>query len=220
MAFVGREGEILRLIRALEAGRNVIVSGPYGMGRTALAQQAGKRLEAGRRFVFCDFSQPPSDVCEALARELFGRPSRRRSGARFLAVRGEILRRKPADPREHVLVLDDILRITHPQADLLRFLAERFRLVAIAEVFLPAPDRLRLESWLNPAERINLGRLSPSKARELFATVSARHGLDWEPARIASLARASGGYPLLMRELEQRELARHSGPEGASEPQP
>lgn len=216
--FVGREKEIRRVTGALSEGRNVILSGRYGMGRTALVQQAGKRLADLMSFIFCDFSLSPSKVCAALAGELFGSIPRSRRGARFLALRGELLRRQPADHREPVLVLEDIARLTHPQADLLRLLAQRFRLVAVVETFLPAADLLRLKSWLLPAERVTLGPLPQADTRELFAALSVHHGLGWEPQRIASLARASGGYPLRMRELEQRELARFAGKEGASAP--
>jgi hypothetical protein len=208
MPFVGRGEEIRRVADALTQGRHVILAGRYGMGRTALARQVRRRLAAELRLELCDFSRPPYDVCEELAGRLFGH--HRPPGSprpRLLTLRGEVLRRPPADPRPHALVLDDIARLTRPKEDLLRKLGERFRLVLVVESFLTAADRGRLEAWVHPAERVTLGRLPRAAVLEFFMVVAEGYGLSWEPSRVATLARASGGYPLRMRELAARELA-------------
>jgi ABC-type transport system involved in cytochrome c biogenesis ATPase subunit len=53
MPFVGRTCELRRLARLLDKGRNVVLTGVYGSGRTTLLRQlAGK--ERSRQFVFWD----------------------------------------------------------------------------------------------------------------------------------------------------------------------
>lgn len=195
------------LAPALQQGRNVIISGKYGMGRTSLLLEAEKLVRDQVRCVFCDFGQSPSAVCESLAHQLFSRPSsaRRSGSSRYLALRGEILRQPLKDERRHVLVLDDIGKLTPARTDLLRALTARFGLVAVVERFFPARDHLRLASWLEPATRIVLGRLPQSAALAFFAEESAQRGLGLSTDRIEFLARASGGYPLRMQELAREE---------------
>jgi hypothetical protein len=45
---VGREAEVRHLLEALAAGRSVFLSGPPGIGKTAVAQAAASRWEAAR----------------------------------------------------------------------------------------------------------------------------------------------------------------------------
>ena len=66
MCFVGREKEVRKLTKALEGGRHVIVTGPYGIGRTRMIRQIAETGRRERRFVFVDFSKTPGEVCEKL----------------------------------------------------------------------------------------------------------------------------------------------------------
>jgi len=50
MYFVGREKEIEQMKEALERGKNVIVSGKYGMGRTSLIKHAADAMKDRWRF--------------------------------------------------------------------------------------------------------------------------------------------------------------------------
>jgi type II secretory pathway predicted ATPase ExeA len=216
-SFVGREREIEAIAAALADGLHVVVAGRYGMGRTALLRRVAARLMPGSRCAFASFELTPAGICGQLLADLAGqaglggpprrRPERRRS---HLAVRAALLRAPLADPRPHVLVLDDLGRLSPPKLDLVRRFSAcgRFRLAAIVEPFLAAPQRLRLDAWLEPACRVTLGPLEPAAARLFFARLAAAHRLPWSAAAIDGLARASCGHPRRMRELANRELAR------------
>lgn len=210
LPFAGREREIAALAAALAAGLNVIVEGSYGMGRTALLHEVAARLGAAYRFAFAGFALTPAGICEQCLGCLAGARRLPRRRRRYLAARAALLRAPLADPRPHVLVLDDLGRLTPAKAELIRRLSGcgRFRLAAVCEPFLPAPERLRLCAWLAPARRLTLGPLAPAAARRFFARLDAAYQLSWSPATIRDLARASGGYPLRMQEQAQRELAR------------
>jgi AAA ATPase domain len=222
-SFVGREREVEAIAAALAAGLHVVVAGRYGMGRTALLHRVAARLMPGCRCAFGSFELTPAGICDQLLAGLAGQagqadltrlggPPRRRQGRRrsHLAVRAALLRAPLADPRPHVLVLDDLGRLSPPKLDLVRRFSAcgRFRLAAIVEPFLAAPQRLRLDAWLEPACRVTLGPLEPAAARLFFARLAAAHRLPWSAAAIDGLARASCGYPRRMRELANRELAR------------
>ncbi|HEY6321836.1 MAG TPA: AAA family ATPase, partial [Thermoanaerobaculia bacterium] len=131
LPFVGREQETAALAAALAAGLNVVVEGKYGMGRTALLRQVEAALGRAYRFAFADGDLTPAAICEQWLAALAG--AKRRRPERYLAVRAALLRVPLADPRPHVLVLDNLCRLTPPKADLIRRLAScgRFRLAAI-----------------------------------------------------------------------------------------
>jgi len=150
MELVGREREQARITAALAAGRNAVLSGRYGSGRTALVRRVAE-VSAGRfHFVFVDFSAPPREAWAALAAELAPpprRPGRGRS-AGWRTLRAQVLHGQPADGPRPVVVLDDVGRLTPARLDLVRqlSLADRFRFVAIVEGFLPTADRAQLLS--------------------------------------------------------------------------
>ena len=212
MDFVGREKEIRQIQRALEGGKNVILTGKYGMGRTCLlkkvAQVAGDRW----RFVFTDFSRTPGKVCTDLAAELLpaGKGQGRDGNRGYKSDRFRITHLDLKEPRPHVLVLDGIGKLTAPKLDLLRNLAgeNRFRLVAIVESFLGGKDLLHLRARLMPSLLIHLSHLSRKSAREFFRRFSKQHHFHWTEEKINSLAEMSGGYPLGMKEVVSRKLAR------------
>jgi len=60
MCFVGREKEVRKLTKALEGGRHVIVTGPYGIGRTRMIRQIAETGRRERRFVFV---MPTAGLC-------------------------------------------------------------------------------------------------------------------------------------------------------------
>lgn len=220
MIFVGREREVTQVAEALARGRNVVVSGLFGTGRTALLHHVAKTLGGDWRFAFADFERPPAEICAQLLEGLGGRlpgesrdrrrrrPAAGRSG--YLAVRAALLRTAAAGPRPAVLVLDNAWRVSAAKSALLRALAaaERFRFAVVIERFLPAADRARLGAWLEPASRISLGRLDLSASTAFFSQFAAAHRIAWSPAEIDGLARAAAGYPLSMQELAWRELDR------------
>ena len=214
-SFVGRFAEIASLCSELQAGRNVVIVGKYGIGRTSLVRQAAAQLEAAFRFFFLDFASTPADMCRSAFEEIFkGMPRRRRpSPESYRQVRRFVAHESPREARIPALVFDDIARLTPAKCDLLRYLARagRFRFVAIAEAFLPPADLLRLRVLLFPNTLLRLCPLGPGESEEFFSSASRDLGLSWTASRVSLLARVKHGYPLAMAETVTRELRRRKG---------
>ena len=215
MVFAGRGQETARILAALAAGRNVVITGKFGMGKTALAHHVAEQAGPGWRFLFASASQTPAEICRAAFLQLESgrrRPARPgRGSSRYLTLRARLAAaaRQPAAP---VLVLDDVARITAPKAALVRHLAEAgFRLIVIPDRGLPGGDWRRVSIWVEPMEKVPLGPLSPGAATAYLLRAAERHGLEWSAQRIAWLVRAAGGYPLRLQEIATRELSRARG---------
>lgn len=207
--FVGRHVEIAAVHRALEGGRNVVLVGKYGIGRTSLVGQVAIRMGAARRFVFVDFATTPAAMCRSIHEGLFPvRDRRRRAVPRSSrTIRSLLVREVPASSRPPVLVLDGIARLTPRKADLIQDLAEgRFRFIAVAEAFLPQRDLLRVRTALFPNVLLRLGPLGRRESEEFFEEASARHGLGWTALHARLLASTRHGYPLGMAETVARAL--------------
>ncbi len=210
MVFVGREREVSRIVRELTNGRNAVVSGPFGIGRTALVRRVAEQMGAGWRFVMLDFSRTPAELCSALAAALrTGGPHARRAPRSFVAARAAVLAFEPRG-RRHVLVFDNVAAVTAPKLALLRRLAAtgRYRFVAVAEPTLGDNELFELRACLVPAPVIVLSRLTAAATRSYFARLSEELGLGWSEDEIAGLAAISGGYPLVMVEAASRARAR------------
>ncbi len=197
--FVGRERELARVRRELTEGHNLVLTGRFGIGRTAFLRHLAREEDAGWHFVFIDGSQTPARMCEQLFLKLFPKQQRalRRAANPGSFMRRTVEGRGFIDRRPHVLVLDDIAKLTHPRFEFIRWLRglDRFRIVGVTERFLPQGDLWRLRSILVPAPLVTLERLSHSACREFFETWSVRHGLGWDKGIVAGLVRASNGYP-------------------------
>lgn len=212
--FVGRQDEIAAVRRELEVGRNVVLVGKYGMGRTSLVKEVAVHVGAHRRFVFVDFARTPAEMCQAIREELFpvrGR-RRRRIPQSFRTIRSLLVREAPAGARAPVLVLDGIGRLTPAKVDLMRILADgrRFQFVAVAEGFLPAADLGRVRTALFPNVLLRLGPLGRRESEEFFSDASERYGMGWTAQHIRLLASSRHGYPLAMAEMVARETRKRS----------
>ena len=69
MLFVGRKREKKQIFESLREGKNIIIGGKFGIGRTSLMEIA-KILADERKFVFVDFSKTPGEMSEKLMKEL------------------------------------------------------------------------------------------------------------------------------------------------------
>lgn len=203
-------------MKELDRGRHVVVTGPFGIGRTSLLRWVSESMRDRWRFIFIDFERPASEIQRHLFRELFPRRggSNERCEARSSGARFRILSWKPEDPRRHAVVLDNIAQLSRQKLALLGALAasKRYALLAVVERFVPEPDLERLRTRLAPAPLVTLGRLSCRAARTYFGLASERYGLDWGPERIAAAARATRGYPLGMWQAVVSERDRHLTP--------
>lgn len=210
MYFAGRAQETRRIIKALERGESVIISGRFGMGRTALARHIADMSGSRWRFVFVDFSKTPAVICRHLARELFPAHTARQDAAyiHYKPARFAVLNRAPEDPHQHVLVLDNIEKITPQKAELLYMLTaeKRFLFIAITESWLPENQYHQLKVALLATCTVTLGHLGPASSRSFFSHFSKKYGFHWSDEHINSLRQQAAGYPLSMKEIINAEL--------------
>jgi DNA-binding SARP family transcriptional activator/tetratricopeptide (TPR) repeat protein len=202
--FVGRTGELARLRTALDpAGtgtRLAAVSGPPGVGKTALAVRIGHELASrfpdGQLYVALrGASTEPADAAEVLAqllRSLGVDGSALPAGA---DARGALFRDRLAG-RQVLLVLDD---------------ARGHRQV---EPLLPAGGAAVLVTSRAPltglpgVTAIDLHPLPSPAAIELLGRVAGERRVRAEPAMAADLVTTCGGLPLAVRIAAAR-LAAH-----------
>lgn len=209
MCFVGREKETKIIIKALERGNNIVLMGKYGIGRSSLAKHIEALTKDRWRFVFVDFSQTPGKVTAQLLAELL--PEKRKNkdhyirykSGRFLIVSQEL-----KDKRKHILVFDNIAKLTAQKIQLIRYLIleSKFQYIAIAESFLPKEDFFLLRAALLPAEVIMLPYLSEDSTKKLLCHLADKYSLHWSEQRLYMLVSATRGYPLGVHEVIKREL--------------
>jgi DNA transposition AAA+ family ATPase len=106
--FVGRRRETARVRAELEAGRSVVLTGIWGIGRTALAKRAAEEMAREWLFVFVDFERAPGQVWRDLFGAIFPRAQERlrTEGRSAKWMRCRISNRRLEDRRRHVVVLD------------------------------------------------------------------------------------------------------------------
>ena len=210
MHFVGREKEIGQIRESLEGGKNVIVSGKYGMRRTSLIKHIANAMKDQWRFPFVDFSETPRMVCRHLFAELTGKQRFKDEyeSMKYKAIRFRIVNPALHGRRKQVLVLDNVAKLSFQKADLIRYLSGegRFQFVAIVENFISKDDFLRLRVRIYPADIITLGHLDKGSVCEFFRDLSEQHRFGWTNNEINNFAVATGGYPLRMKEVSMREL--------------
>jgi hypothetical protein len=201
MPFVGRETEIARVHAALRDGRNVVLLGKYGIGRTALLREIARR-NAGWRFVFTNFGDGGGTIAAAVLAELLGRSRRAlqsEASARQLA-RAIAAYIPPKRVARVVIVLDNVAKLTRPKLDLVRRLreSERLAFVAVVEPFVPGDDVMRLRAALQPSAVVALDALDAKTSARFFAAAAAEFHLPWSDSDVNALARTVRGYPLEM----------------------
>jgi energy-coupling factor transporter ATP-binding protein EcfA2 len=210
MYFVNREKEISQIEEAMEEGENVIVAGKYGIGRTSFVRHVAQIMRDQWRFVFVDFSKTPGSVCNYLLAELFPQHEFDRGNTKYRSSRFRIATLAMRDGRKHVLVLDNVSKLSVQKLDLVRYLTweERFQFVSIVESFLPSDDLFQLRVRMNPSIEITLHHLSMSSVVRFYRQLSKEQQLGWTEGHIRNLAEITGGYPPRMQEIASRELQR------------
>ena len=216
MFFVGREKEIKTVVDALTRGQNVVVTGKFGVGRTALIRHVAQTTPDHWRFIFLDFSRTANQVCQNLLEELL--PGYKHEKLGYKVVRFKITHEDPPDRRRTILVLDNLAKLSAGRFDLVRHLAfsKRFGLLPIVEPFVPEADVRRIRAQLWPAAILTLPHLSETESLSFFRGARDHHRLAWEESRIKNLAAATHGYPLLMREAVEREHGKCKDKDGDS----
>jgi hypothetical protein len=209
MCFVGRERETKIIVKSLEKGNNVIVTGKYGIGRTSLVKHIAAMMKDGWRFVFLDFSQTPGQVTRQLLKSLL--PEKRKSKGhytRYKSGRFLIVSKELHDKRKHVLVLDNVVKLTPQKLQLIRYLIQesKFQYIAIAESFLTKEDLFLLRAALLPAEMIILPYLNEESTKKLLCHLADKYSFKWSEQHLYMLISATRGYPLGVNEAIKRAL--------------
>jgi len=201
MYFVGHKREQALIKRGLDRGENIIISGRFGMGRTSLMRHVAETLQEQWRFICCDFSKTPGDVCRHLVLELF--PDHGTAYVKFKSGKYQILQHPLKDKRQHVLVLDNIEKLSRQKIALLQYLTfeKRFLYVAITASFLPKDQYQQLKVALLASCRITLGHMSLTSAGEFFEYYSKKYFFNWSEEYIKHLSQRTKGYPLSMKEI-------------------
>jgi energy-coupling factor transporter ATP-binding protein EcfA2 len=197
MIFVGRKKEITAILKSLEKGENVILTGHYGMGRTSLIRHISQLAQDKWHFVFTDFSQTAKVICAASLSELGGGRLELQS-LNFKSVRGRLGRFDSSDARHTILVMDNIAKLTPQKYNLIRYLKmqNRFQFIAITEPFLKLHELDKLRGQLLPAQFIRLSYLNRNDSVELVACLCRACGTEANREAIAFLAASTHGYPL------------------------
>lgn len=219
--FVGRERETAHIRAELEAGRSVVLTGHWGIGRTSLARRMAQAMAEHWLFAFADFERGPAEVWRDLFAAIFPKArARLRNEVRSVEwTRFRVSNQRFEDPRRHAVVLDNVARLSAPRLDVLRRLRERYQVFAIAEDFLPERAKDAVCSALWARQPVRLGHLSRAATVAFFEECSRRYGLGHGPAEIRGLARATGGFPLGMTEAVDAELGGRAAPPPFVEPE-
>lgn len=215
MFFVGREREAKQVTEALERGKNVILRGIYGIGRSSLCTHVAAITAERWKFVFVDFSSTPAAMCRCLMKELLpkGIPTRgfTYKSTRFRITHGELEEKRPC-----VIVVDNVARLTMPKLSLIRSLAweKRFQFITIVETFLSPGELNLLRRELLPDTVMTLGYLSHSSSLTILQHYSHKYHLQWRERELEHFASVIKGYPLGLQELVTREMRRRAGAGG------
>ena len=209
--FVGRERETAQVRGELEAGRSVVLTGISGIGRTALAHHVADAMAAETSFVFVDINEGPGEVWRKLFAAIFPEARSCRGGqeASTKWMRFRVSSARPDGPRRHVVMLDNLARLSPQRLDVLRRLRARYSVLAIAEDFLPEAAKIGVCTALWARPPLRLGHLSRAATVDYFDECSRRWELGWGRGEIVGLATATGGFPLGMRQAVAAELRRN-----------
>jgi hypothetical protein len=201
MLFVGRETEVERIEGAVRDGRNVVLLGKYGIGRTALVREIA-RQNTSWRCVFTDFGLAGGVICASILAQLLGRSRHAVAEARTARQLARALAAyvPPRRVTQVVIVLDNVAKVTRPKIELLKMLraSDQLLIVAILERFVPSDALMRMRVALDPALVVRLDALDVETSVRFFAAAVSQFELPWSESDTTLLARTTHGYPLEM----------------------
>jgi hypothetical protein len=212
MAFVGRKKELKFAVRALTQGRHLFVYGPFGIGKTAFARHVARAV--GSPAFRVSLNDTGKSMSEELVRGLTAYEYRKaaREGSRseksanvderiwesdsYSALKGR-LRMLPS--RRHIVIADDLTKITHPKLSFLRFLIRQNFLLIIPVDSAVAPESLqRVRVVCYNQATLELPRLSLNESLQLADALRQELGIDPDPTQNSAWAKQFHGYPLLI----------------------
>ncbi|WHT21697.1 LuxR C-terminal-related transcriptional regulator [Crossiella sp. CA-258035] len=199
--FVAREKELEQALGALLADRGMAITGPVGMGRTALLSAVADRLNAARfAVVWTSATQAGRELPLGAFTGLFGATERTSPGGLVAAL----LRR--AEGRTPVLVIDDAHYLDPASAALALGLAHEreVRLLVTARPDAPMPDAV-VALWKDRyLRRLDLAPFELEGTTRLVRALV--DGQVAGPA-VRLLHGWTGGNPLFLTELVRHGLA-------------
>ena len=203
--FVGRKSEKKKIIESLRQGKNIILGGKFGIGRTSLIKEISKTLVDELKFVFVDSSITPCKMSEKLMKELGLSVRFKNSGQKmgYKSMRYRIANLEASKRKQTVIVFDNIAKLTNQKIIFLRHLIMEghFQFIAIVEKFLSSNDLACLKALLLPTDVLSLNHLKPDEVVSFLRLYSDKHKLNWSNDYIHDLALIINGHPLSMIEM-------------------
>lgn len=200
MLFVGRKSEKKQIVESLYDGKNIILGGKFGIGRTSLIRAIAKILADERKFIFVDFSKTPAKMSEKLMKELGISAILKNNGNKmgYKSMRYRVANAKSLKKETAVIVFDNIAKITAQKTIFLRhlILEQHFQLIAIVENFLPPKDLLALKTQLMPSATFTLRYMKVNDVEDLLRNYADQYHFNWTDNYMCNLATLSNGYPL------------------------
>lgn len=201
MYFVGRIKELNQMKTAIISNENVIIYGKYGIGRTSLVRHFTAMNQKKWQFLFADFSQSASQVCQQLHNAIF--PAERDQGyIQYKKARRRIVNVSKDSAQKFIIVLDNVNHITHQRIDFLYFLIcnGRFSFIVIVDNSLSPSKTERLRAILHLNCQIFLTNLTISETISYFEFYFRKYNWQWSDEMIKLESKRTRGYPLFMVE--------------------
>jgi hypothetical protein len=205
MLFVGRKSEKKKIVESLRHGKNIVLGGKYGIGRTSLVKEIADFMSDERKIIFVDFALTPGRMSEKLIKEL-GLSARFKKSSKkmgYKSMRYRIANLETSKRKQTVVVFDNIAKLTNQKIIFLRhlILEKHFQFIAIVENFLSSHDLARLKALLLPMDVLSLNHLKTNDIVSFLLLYSDKYNLNWSNDYIQDLAVAAGGHPLSMVEM-------------------
>jgi hypothetical protein len=205
MIFVGRKNEAKTIIKELQQGKNVIIRGKFGIGRTFLVNKIAEQLGEQRQFIFVDFGQTPGKMSKKLMKELHISSRLKKTGKKmgYRSMRYRISNFESSKRKQTIIVFDNVAKLTNQKIIFLRhiILENHFQFIAIVENFLSTHDLSCLKALLLPANVLSIRYLKKDDIVSFIRLYSDKHNLNWSDAYIHNLATLVNGHPLGMIEM-------------------
>lgn len=193
------------MIESLNDGKNIILSGKFGIGRTSLIKEIAKSQDKERKFIFVDFGQTPLKMSENIIKEsgILKRLKNQENKMGYKALRYRIANAKLSKKRMPIIVFDNIAKVTAQKTMFLRhlILEQNFQFIAIVEHFLPWKDLFDLKALFMPYTDLTLHNLKTNDVEILLRHYYKQYQVDRTENYVHNMARLSDGYPLVLAEM-------------------
>jgi hypothetical protein len=200
LSFFGREIEMNQLRALYEQRRHVLITGPAGVGKSALVNQFRSRYP----LLLCDDTSKPIRICEGLERQLGCDQAQPNVFKRINWLLAYVERRGQA------IAFDNVFHMTPGVARFVNQLSKHVPVWICCRSELPNDTGL-VWDYLSDFVLLKLSPLKKTEIRVLLAKAVAHGSLRSDAhEHVDALYRACGGNPRLLEEL-LIELSNFSG---------